>query len=126
MKSYYQFNNYYTLPPAIYRKTVKTIQAYPYYSSIANSLKTGSAHLCKIEKDVVNAAHAQHYIDAIDAALKDYVIDDYREAVFIHAVYRTRYAELEDIYGISESTMKRWVQKFIYGAATYLGDNFAK
>lgn len=126
MKNYYQYKNDYKLPGPIYRKTVKTIQAYNYYSSIANTFRTGSIHLQQVEKGVINSTHAQHYITAIDSALRDYVQEEYREAVFLHVVYRERYIDLEETYGISESTLKRWVQKFVYGAATYLGDNFSQ
>jgi hypothetical protein len=122
MKNYYQYKNDFCLPKPIYRKTVKTVQCYDFYKSIANTYSVNST--CGTEKLTVNRMQAQHYVTAVDEALKNYVVEEYREAVFAHLLHRKKYADLEFEYGISTSTMKRWVQKFVYGVATYLGDNF--
>ena len=59
-------------------------------------------------------------------ALTSHVREEYRLAIFNHIVEGREYKELEQEYGISISTMKRWTQRFVYGVATELGENYFK
>ncbi len=123
MKSYYQYQNGFRLPKSIYQKTVKTIQAYHYYKGIYNSLNHCSDPK-NPSKKATDKVTAENYIRVIEESLKEYVQEEYQEPVFLHLTDQIDYLTLEYQYGVSISTMKRWVQRFVYGVATNIGDNF--
>lgn len=126
MKSYYQYkNNGYTLPKPIYAKMVKTVRAYEFYKGVVNSVDNKS-EIDITEEDISSKALAENYIASIDRALKAYVISDLREPVFRHVAYSEDYIYLEEKYHRSRSVMKRWTQRFVYGVAIELGENFRK
>ena len=56
--------------------------------------------------------------------MEHYVSDEYRDAVFEHIILGIEYDVLEELYYFDASTLKRWVQKFIYGVAVELGEDF--
>lgn len=122
MRSYYQqLKTDYTLHPAIYAKTVKTIAAYYQYKKIVDTVNNKS----DITYDDVNERMvADCYIKAIHKSLRDWVNRDYRKACFDHVVKGIGYIELEEKYYLSISSMKRWVQVFVYGVAKELGEEF--
>ena len=130
MKNYYQIKGMgYVLPKPIYRKTVNTIRAYNFYRSLSNQADEDgelnkSLDRCKVERVEVNAAMADFFINAIHEALRDYVVAEYREAVLVHLTEGRTYGDLEEKFGISVSTLKRWTQRFVYGVATVLGENY--
>lgn len=130
MKNYYQQKGMgFVLPQPIYRKTVNTIRAYNFYQSLSNQIDEDgeinkSLDKGKVERLAVNAAMADFFINAIHEALKAFVAEEYREAVLIHLADDVPYCELEEKYGISISTLKRWTQRFVYGVATELGENY--
>ena len=130
MKNYYQIKEMgYVLPHPIYRKTVNTIRAYNFYRSISNREDEDGEINRSLEGEAValaavNSASVDYYIDAIHTALSKYVIEEYREPVFRHLVDAVEYFELERDHGISASTLKRWVQRWVFGVATELGENY--
>lgn len=110
MKAYYQSKkSTYRLPPPIYQKMVKTVEAYDFYKQ----LPPGSV------------PEAGRVLQAVDHALAVWVQEEYRQAVFLHVAQREPYFRLEKDYGISVSTLKRWTQKFVYGVARELGEDYA-
>ena len=75
MKSYYQYKKTdYKLPKPIYAKVVKTIAAYDYYQSVINGIKEKSENAVT-DKDMAIKADAEHYIESIDRALENWVIE---------------------------------------------------
>lgn len=124
MKDYYQRKkSEYKLPKPIYAKIVKTIQSYDFYKCVVDAVNSRSETLVH-EFDSVNRATAEYYIENIDDALENCVNEEYRNAVFEHTARNVAYDLLEKKYGISASTMKRWVQRFVYGVAVNLGEDF--
>ena len=67
---------------------------------------------------------AEQYLEAIDHGLERYVPAQYRDAVFAHLVDGREYSDLEEQYFVSASTLKRYVQVFVWGVAEELGENF--
>ena len=124
MKDYYQSTrSAYKLPKPIYAKIVKTIQSYDFYRCVVEAVN-GLSEATVRELDSVNRATAEYYIENIDDALENCVNEEYRNAVFEHTAREVPYSDLEEIYGISISTMKRWTQRFVYGVAVNLGEDF--
>lgn len=122
MKDYYQYqNNGYKLPKEIYAKTVKTIRAYGYYKGVINAIENKSEIR---EKDMNNKVTAEMYVSCIEAALEKYVAREFRGAAFDHVARGIEYPELEMIYYLTTSSMKRWVQRFVYGVAVELGEDY--
>ena len=116
MKNYYQQKkDGWKLEPVIYAKTVKQIQCYRFFEKILAETETS----CVREETV-----AEKYVGAVDRGLERYVPEAYREAVFAHMVDGKSYAELEETSFTSASTMKRYVQAFVWGVAEELGENF--
>ena len=114
MKSYYQQRKGgFKLHQRVYEKTIKDIQLYYLCQSKINLLEEKS--------DLKISAK---YKNAVDVALEKYVIKEYRDAVFEHIVNRTEYSVLEEIYYLSTPSMKKWVQRFVYGVAKELGEDF--
>ena len=58
------------------------------------------------------------YIEAIEAAKKE-IPEQYIDDIMSHIMEKKRY---KDIEGVSEKTLKKWVQKFIWHVAHNLGD----
>ena len=124
MKDYYQYKKTgYKLPKPIYAKTVKTIQSYDFYQGVVNSVDNKSESKVTVD-DANNKAVAEYYINIIDKALQEYVVKELREAIFSHVAREADYIYLSEIYNVSVSVMKRWTQRFIYGVATELGENY--
>jgi len=124
MKNYYQSQkSAYKLPKPIYAKIVKTIQSYDFYRCVIDTVDSRSETSVG-EIDAVNKATAAYYIENIDRALESCVHEEYRNAVFEHTAREVEYSLLEEQYGISVSTMKRWTQRFVYGVAVNLGEDF--
>ena len=124
MKSYYQYKKTdYTLPKPIYAKVVKTIAAYDYYQSVINGIKEKSENAVT-DKDMAIKADAEHYIESIDRALENWVIEPLQKPIFLHVARGIEYTALEDMCYVSASVLKRSVQKFVYGVAKELGEIF--
>lgn len=124
MKSYYQQQKGgFTLPECVYAKTVKEIRCYNYFATLIERIAAKS-EINITEKDIENSVIAKRYVKAVDAALEHYVSDEYRDAVFEHIILGIEYDVLEELYYFDASTLKRWVQKFIYGVAVELGEDF--
>lgn len=150
MKNYYQQKkDGWKLEPVIYAKTVKQIQCYRFFQKIlAEEVFTadGLAGDRPAEKSFVQETQAEavcvqetrasetiepagrqvaeRYVRAVDRALEHYVPDTYRDAVFAHMVDGKKYTELEETCFVSASTLKRYVQAFVWGVAEELGENF--
>lgn len=124
MKNYYQQKkNGFILDDNIYAKTVREIQCYNVYKKIINDVSNKS-EIDITEKDIINKALAEKYIEIFNETLIKWVDEDYRECVFEHVVNRVIYETLEEHYVFSISCMKRWVQVYIYGVAVELGEDF--
>lgn len=150
MKNYYQQKkDGWKLEPVIYAKTVKQIQCYRFFQKIlaeevftADGLagdrpaeksfvqETQAEAVCVQEtraSETVEPAGrqvAERYVQAVDRALERYVPEAYRDAVFAHMVDGKKYTELEETCFTSASTLKRYVQAFVWGVAEELGENF--
>jgi len=123
MKQYYQSrNSEWKLEPVIYAKTVKQIQCYRFFQDIVRTVSAMSP--AKIRKrDITNKLVAQRYIKAIEDGLL-YIPKEYREAVFLHAVDQVEYKTLERRFYLTERSIKRYVQVYVWGVAEELGENF--
>ena len=148
MKNYYQQKKGgWRLEPVIYAKTVKQIGCYRFFQNLiqsydaessaakdfnhdaASSAAKDTSHDAAPPQEQTETAHlermaAEQYVRAIDQALQLYVPAEYRNAVFAHLVDGAEYTELEERYFLSASTMKRYVQVFVWGVAEELGENF--
>ena len=124
MKNYYQQKKGgWCLEPVIYAKTVKQIRCYRFFQQmIRDYAAAGPEERSKMDLQDVMIAEA--YVNAIDQGLQSYVPAEYREAVFAHLVDGEEYIDLEDRFFVSASTMKRYVQVFVWGVAKELGENF--
>lgn len=121
MKDFYQYNTLrgYRLNNDLYRKMRYTIHLYSYYMSVVNGIDEKSYIG---ENDADNRINAAYHIKVIEEALKEYVREDYRDAVFEHTVRDKEYEYLCRKYAVSESTLKRYTQMFTYGVAVKLGE----
>lgn len=124
MKNYYQQKKGgWTLEPVIYAKTVKQIRCYRFFRKIVEQYETTSPER-RTESALMDKVVAEQYLNAIDQGLLRYVPEDYRAPVFAHMVDGAEYLDLEERYYLSASTMKRYVQVFVWGVAEELGENF--
>ena len=124
MKNYYQQKKGgWNLEPVIYAKTVKQIGCYRFFQQIVKDYESASPERRK-ESWVMDKVVAEQYLEAIDHGLERYVPAQYRDAVFAHLVDGREYSDLEEQYFVSASTLKRYVQVFVWGVAEELGENF--
>lgn len=87
MKEYYQNKSHgYRLPYPIYKKMIKTIEAYEFYREIEKQGKSTEKSVMNPEKAAANVASAGMYVAAIEQALTSYVREEYRPAIFNHIV----------------------------------------
>jgi len=70
------------------------------------------------ENGMVDTEKIDKYIEAIETALEK-VPEAYSEYIMEHIINRMRYKDME---GVSERTMKLWVQRFIWLVAQNLGE----
>ena len=138
MKNYYQQKkDGWKLEPVIYAKTVKQIQCYRFFQKILAEegdksyvQEAGAEAVCLRENQAPEKPGpesrqvAKKYVQAVDRALERYVPEAYRDAVFAHMVDGKKYTELEETCFTSASTLKRYVQAFVWGVAEELGENF--
>ena len=137
MKGYYQpkggKKGRFALRENTYRRTWYLIADYLYFKAIERG-KSDAEEFSKInlqgEKvaegnllyDSRNASpdreNCEKYIAAIEEA-QQHIPEAYRAFVMSHITERKPYKEIE---GISEKTMKIWVQRFIWYVAHNLGD----
>ena len=124
MKNYYQQKKGgWSLEPVIYAKTVKQIQCYRFFEQIVQRYESASPDR-RTEDWMTDKMMAEQYLEAIDLGLQHYVPAQYREPVFSHLVDGAEYLNLEEQYFVSASTLKRYVQAFVWGVAAELGENF--
>lgn len=130
MKNYYQQKkDGWKLEPVIYAKTVKQIQCYRFFRRILSE-GTDAGKSCVREDGILQESRdsgrkvAERYVQAVERGLERYVPEAYREAVFAHMVDGRGYAELEETCFLSASTLKRYVQAFVWGVAEELGEKF--
>ena len=124
MKNYYQQKKGgWNMEPVIYAKTVKQIRCYRFFQQIVEDYESASPQR-QTEDGLMDKVVAQQYLQAIDQGLQRYVPAEYRPAVFAHMVDGVEYSDLENEYFFSVSTMKRYVQVFVWGVAEELGENF--
>ena len=122
MKDYYQKRKgSFTLPEKIYRKVRSEIAAYPEFVRTLENYSTLSELNIK-EKNTVDKVVAEHYVNNIKAALES-IPERFREPVFEHCALGVDYLELEDRYYMSASSLKKYVQMYVFGYATITGDN---
>ncbi|MBQ9015118.1 MAG: hypothetical protein IJ109_03265 [Firmicutes bacterium] len=125
MKNYYQQKKGgWKLEPVIYAKTVKQIQCYRFFQKMLAEKSYVREDGILQEAHVTGRQVAEKYVRAVDLGLKRYVPEAYRDAVFAHMVDGKGYAELEETCFTSSSTLKRYVQAFVWGVAEELGENF--
>lgn len=121
-QDYYQqrLNGGFKLKDDVYRKTVNEIRCFDTYKKAVNKVKNKS--MAK-QNDVLVKSVAEIYLDAIFEA-KQWVTLDYREAVFEHFTKDVPYDLLSEKYHLTESSMKRWGQIYVYAVAHILGEDF--
>lgn len=124
MKNYYQKRSSgYTLHPQIYAKTIKFIKCYSFFTEYIQKIE--SMQKIKLtENHIVNKNVAEENLNIIRRALEIWVASEYQEAVLMHTAYGYEYSILETKYNISCGCMKKWCQRFIYGVAVELGEDF--
>lgn len=124
MKNYYQQQKGgFKLNPKVYAKIRKEIECYRFWEEKINQRESKSI-LNIPKKEFDNMILAKAKIDIIDKALINYVPEDYRKAVFEHTVDNAEYIDLEDKYHFTTPTIKRYVQRFTYGVAKLLGEDY--
>lgn len=125
MKNYYQQKKGgWSLEPVIYAKTIKQIRCYRFFQSIIKEYEAMSPER-RTERSMLDKIVAERYMQAIEEGLRRYVPAEYRPAVFAHLVDDVEYTILEEKHFVSASTLKRYVQVFVWGVAEELGENFS-
>jgi|GEM_PF-1579169 len=120
-QSYYEQRNNggFKLKHDIKRKTINDIRCYNTWVAEIDRVKYKS----KItQRDIDRKMVAERYIDVIIRA-KQWVREEYREAIFEHYTQETTYQELMDKYYLSESAMKYWSGIYVYAVAWLLGED---
>ena len=124
MKRYYQpkgdKKGKYALRENVYRRTWYLIADYPYYKK-THGKEGGGTVVRETEFGYrIQGPPLQYlkYIEAIEAAKKE-IPEQYIDDIMSHIMEKKRY---KDIEGVSEKTLKKWVQKFIWHVAHNLGD----
>lgn len=124
MMQYYQTKGgkkgKYALRENTYRRIWYLIADYPYFKHMQSQ---GGGRTVVKETEfgyVIQGPSMQHlkYIEAIEEAKKK-IPEVYVDDVMSHIMERKKYKEIE---GVSEKTLKRWVQRFIWHVAHNLGD----
>ncbi len=124
MKNYYQQEKGgFKLPKEIYHHTRSFIGCYRFFQNTMD-LNLNKSLVKITENDLVHIVQAEKHIKLIDEALINYVPKEYRKAVFEHTVDKIEYLELEEKYYLTTPSMKRYVQRFTYGVAKLLGEDY--
>lgn len=126
MKAYYQprggKKGAYTLRDNTYRRMWYLIADYPYFKALEAGALTleefQDERNSSTETEAIGCCNFEHYIQAIEAAQKE-IPEIYVEDVMAHIAGHARYADLDYV---CEQTMKKWVQRFIWHVAKYLGE----
>ena len=133
MNSYYQprggKKGRFALRENTYRRTWYLIADYPYFKAVrrghADAMefsKSGDSQECRVSEQMFEynpeVEHCERYITAIEDALEK-VPPAYAGHIMSHIVERKRYRDMD---GVSERTLKIWVQRFIWQVAHNLGD----
>ena len=112
-----------------YRRIWYLIADYPYFKAVrrghADALEFSRNSIdenVKVSEQMfeydLEVESCELYIEAIEAAL-DTVPPAYADHIMSHIVERKRYRDMD---GVSERTLKVWVQRFIWQVAHNLGD----
>ena len=121
MKSYYQPKEY-KLDKRIYSLTIKRIQSYGFYKDNIKRLSEKAKTAGLSEKELREKGFSQIYVEAIDTALKNYVLDEFQKAIKEHVIYGASYEYLERKYFLTKPSLKRWTRKFVWAVAQELED----
>lgn len=122
MKEYYQpkggKKGRFALRENTYRRTWYLIADYPYFKAVqkGQSDVTGVAEQMAIYD--LKPSQYERYIAAIEDA-QQMVPEDYVKCIMSHIIDRKKYKDMRDV---SETTLKIWVQRFIWHVAHNLGD----
>lgn len=123
-KDYYQSNNGgFRLDPSTYRFMAWHARRYPMFLQRLEELENKNP-LKITTKDIVDKADVERHIRILEESIGKYVEEDYQKAVEEHSWYAVEYFDLEDKYHADTSTMKRAVQKYIWGLAQEYGEDF--
>ncbi|MCI9640439.1 hypothetical protein ACDL92_11880 [Ihubacter sp. mB4P-1] len=125
-------SRYYLGSDALYRETLYFIRQYPEYQRILADMQQesigvqykiggrGSQVSRPTENKAVNRAELQRRINIIDRAIETVPID-YRQGVWDHVIYQTKYTEDGIFFYAHVNTWKQWTQRFVYEVAIRRG-----
>lgn len=126
MKNYYQPHGgkkgEFTLRDNTYRRMLYLIADYEYFKAV----QRGEVELEQLKDErnsttetaAIKRVNFDTYIQAIEKAAEA-IPSEYVEAVQMHIMHRKRYADFDHV---SENTLKKWVQRFIWHVAKELGE----
>ena len=125
-KDYYQSTNGgFRLEPSTYRLMSWQARGYPAYVQKLEELENKNPY--KITpQDIADKADLEKAIMILESSIEKYVEEPCREAVKEHSWYAVVYVDLEDKYFLTTATMKRAVQKYIWGLAQEFGKDFTQ
>ena len=124
MKRYYQLKEgkkgAYTLRENTYRRIRYLIADYPYFKKMLAE-GAGKAELRETAFGYTLQGPSLQfvkYVEAIEKARQE-IPEIYADDVMSHIIEGKRYKDMD---GVSEKTIKRWVQRFVWQVARNLGD----
>ena len=126
MKNYYQPHGgkkgEYAIRGNTYRRIWYLIADYPYFKAVQRG-EIPLQHFpdernSVTENQAVERSNFDAYIEAIEKAMES-IPGEYVESVTAHIMYHAKY---KDFDFVSEGTLKKWVQIFIWHVAKELGE----
>ena len=124
MKDYYQSKGIWRIDDNVFRQTYYFIRQYPKWLRLRDGNKETKKFINQVENVAVNAADAKANIVVVDNALRNFVSQEFREAVMAHIVEGLNYNQIEARYGVSQEDIKEYRSRLIYAVAEDMGWNY--
>ena len=124
MKDYYQSKGIWRIDDNVFRQTYYFIRQYPKWLRLRDGNKETKKFINQVENVAVNAADAKANIEVVDKALRNFVSQEFREAVMAHIVEGLNYNQIEARYGVSQEDIKEYRSRLIYAVAEDMGWNY--
>lgn len=124
MKDYYQSKGIWRIDDNVFRQTYYFIRQYPKWLRLRDGNKETKKFINQVENVAVNAADAKANIEVVDNALRNFVSQEFREAVMAHIVEGLNYNQIEARYGVSQEDIKEYRSRLIYAVAEDMGWNY--
>lgn len=122
MKNYYQKKGPYTLRENTYRRMRYLIADYDFFKAAQRGeiefYQSKDERNSATETSAIKRVNFDLYVQAIENAIQA-IPSEYVRPVQEHLIYRKPYAYFDYV---SESTLKKWVQRYIWHVAKELGE----